>query len=737
MRLWSTRYWQVGWCLGVVFALGTLTGCDNSGNLTEERATVADRSLSAVAQPGNTSQVRPVQRVPRDRFGTVGAFPLTTADMDHFVYPDANAEERQAITEGLTFFTTPHTPQEGAGPAANQVFCLGCHLSSDDVINPGSDRLGTDENGNRIVSVVSHVSRAARTTPTNFDFTSFDPLTGAGRAADNDDAVTNTGRTAAFTIFGDFSPASGLFDGLTQFGGFVQHTRPSLAACVPDPIIPPELDPNLRGGIDPVTGVSALGFRRAVGERAGPPYIGRGLMEAIFDADIIAQDDDNDARAGRSSLDTSAIRFPECRGDCISGRHNENTSNQSFIGGDPLQRLGRFGLRAAGPTILQFVFGGFQGELGFTSVLGLNEINNEANVGRPGCVDTVGEPEFPLSALISCRALLRMTAPPEFGTPLLNILNASDPNATRADAFERSVQRGAQLFGLDLVAFANRMIPGRMPAGGDNRDANAINQTDRLVDCAGCHTPVHRTGESPAEVGARHLSNVWAPIFSDLLLHQGPTINGERIAPAPRLPLVIQRVDSRGRLFNTFDLPRNLSDDSLPNQGLANGTEFRTPPLMGMGRMGPPFFHDARVYLSRRSVNGNTTGSFPAGTVFTNSQVTNAPLVVRTLDDAIRAVIELHDLPPPDDSRTPSLQGAGCPVPPDGSNRVGDVVYFNVNNPFPGDGSDRARATAEICPPYTSPPSQINRSEARLVIRRYRSLSPEDQQSLINFLKQL
>jgi hypothetical protein len=44
---------------------------------------------------------------------------------------------------------------------------------------------------------------------------------------------------------------------------------------------------------------------------------------------------------------------------------------------------------------------------------------------------------------------------------------------------------------------------------------------------------------------------------------------------------------------------------------------------------------------------------------------------------------------------------------------------------------------ADICPPYDSAVSKRNRSEAREVIRRYRALSPRDQQALVDFLKQL
>ena len=131
--------------------------------------------------------------------------------------------------------------------------------------------------------------------------------------------------------------------------------------------------------------------------------------------------------------------------------------------------------------------------------------------------------------------------------------------------------------------------------------------------------------------------------------------------------------------------------------------------------MGPPFLHDARVYLSQLTVD-----TIPAGTVTTNRRVTNAPLVVRTVDDAIRAAIELHDLPAPDDEKTSDVLGAGCPVPPGMSN----VSY----------GSSPQDV---ICPPYDSDTSKTNRSEAKEVIRRYRALSPEDQQALIEFLKEL
>ncbi len=673
--------------------------------------------LSPVAAPTDPTQLRPVERVPRTDFGVVGAFPLSANDLTSLLYPSATGDERQAVIEGLTFFTTSHTAAEGAGPIANQPFCLGCHMNSAEAVR--------ERGRQQLVSTVSQVSRAARATPTNFAFVGFDPTTGGGRPADNLDALDNTGKAAAFTVFSDINPTvfsdlapgSGGIDNLTMFSGnSTQHTRPSLPGCLPDPLPPFSQDTNLSGGVDPITHLSATGFRRAVGERSAPPYIGRGLIEAVPDAQIIANEA-AETTPIQTSLDVSAL-FPECAGgECIAGRHNENTSNAAFTGGDPTLRVGRFGLRAAGPTMLQFVVGGVQGEVGFTSPLNMNEATSLINSTRPGCQNTVPSPQVPTSTPISLRALLRMTAPPEFGPALLNLLNSPNPTAPgHLRRLEDKVLRGAELFGVDLQAFANRLIPGRMPAGGDGLDDHAIRQSDRMVNCAGCHLPVTATGQLPTDIGTDHVNNVWAPLFSDLLLHQGPSIDAERSAPTPRLPFLVWRANAEGFTVPSFDLPRSLADDALPHQnsGRANGREFRTTPLMGIGRIGPPFLHDGRVYLSKLSFL-----STPASTVYSDAEALNAPLVIQSVDDALRAAIELHDLPAPD-NRT-AASGPGCPVPK--SSVLGEVHYT--------DGA------GDICPPYGSATSLNNRSDSRAAIARFRSLSADDQQAIIEFMKQL
>jgi hypothetical protein len=469
---------------------------------------------------------------------------------------------------------------------------------------------------------------------------------------------------------------------------------------VTKPLPPLSADDNLPNG----NSGNPNSFYRSVGQRAGPPYIGRGLMEAVPTADLTANV--GGVQNGQSSLGNFAAALQCSTDGCISGKanmiprnftvHTENTDLQQgtvtgFVGGP-----GRFGLRANGVKILQFIVGGLQGELSFTSLFNGAEIvfptlfpggttqTIEPLACAMGLSETFGQPaavlppppfpppgpvnlntlEVHLSTPFSIRNLLRNTAPPEFGDALLDVLQSSDQGKpTHGNGKAAMVQRGAQLFGIDLVAFANRTVGGAMMAGGDGRDDNAINQTDRKLNCVGCHIPVSKTGQSPADVGAEHLTYVWAPIFSDLLLHHMPVIDGERVTAngLPRNVVAISRLAAnashkvddgaedgdreddpgraKGRVFDTFDLERNLADDTFSNaKASAEGSEFRTPPLMGLGRIGTPFLHDGRVYLSR-----DTVRSTPAGTVTTNRDFTNAPLVIRSLDDALLASIELHD----------------------------------------------------------------------------------------------
>src|SRR5262249_40933139 len=278
--------------------------------------------------------------------------------------------------------------------------------------------------------------------------------------------------------------------------------------------------------------------QRSVGQRAGPPYIGRGLMEAVPTADITANV--GGVQNGQSSLGNFAAALQCPAVGCISGKANmiprnftvrtanadpQNGTVTGFVGGP-----GRLGLRANGVEILQFIVGGLQGELSFTSLLNGAEIvfptlfpgGTTETIERLACAtglsETFGQPasvlppqltppgavnldtlEVHLSTPFSIRNLLRNTAPPEFEDTLLEVLQSRDPGKSlHGNSKAAMVQRGAQLFGIDLVAFANRTVGGAMKAGGDGRDDNAINQTDRKLNCVGCHIPVSKTGQSPA-----------------------------------------------------------------------------------------------------------------------------------------------------------------------------------------------------------------------------------------------
>jgi hypothetical protein len=425
-------------------------------------------------------------------------------------------------------------------------------------------------------------------------------------------------------------------------------------------------------------------------------------MEAVFADDIVALEDPDDAEVHNSALTAPAATNPECPGDCISGRHNENRPPASLVGGDPVVRVARLGLRAQGPTLLQFMIGGSNGELGFTSPFAPNDPFDPQNVNRGVACDAAPDPELTEEDILNLRSMIRMVSLPELDQCLLGTsANCDTPGGvTRA-----SIENGARLFGVDLDAFRSRMIAGMAPVG----DANGINQADRQLNCVGCHIPVVPTGESPAEVGARHLSHKWVPLFSDLLIHDMGEVTPERRAPELRERFPRQG----GTLAGTLDISRNLADDALPGQGVATGREWRTPPLMGLGLIGPPFMHDGRVFLSTESAN-------PASTVFTSASGTNQPLVVNSLDAAIQAAIELHDLPPPDDVVIPA--GGGCPNPP--GNRLGAIVYSPP---------DLVVGTSDICPPLSS----ADRSEARNVMQRWRGLTDAEQQDVINFLKAL
>ena len=198
---------------------------------------------------------------------------------------------------------------------------------------------------------------------------------------------------------------------------------PSGPGCIPKPLAPLSFDKDLPNG----NSGNPYDFYRAVGERAGPPYIGRGLMEAVPTNDILyfaanaedfgatAPSSDPERANGKPSSAASLLGCPST--GCISGKANmiprtfaKNTSGAN-IGTDTgaVGGVGHFGLKANGVEILQFTIGGLQGELSFTSLFNPREINFPTLF--PGGTMTAPEPRM------FGRGLAAPESPPSRSTP--------------------------------------------------------------------------------------------------------------------------------------------------------------------------------------------------------------------------------------------------------------------------------------------------------------------------------
>lgn len=238
--------------------------------------------------------------------------------------------------------------------------------------------------------------------------------------------------------------------------------------------------------------------------RIGPPVFGRGLLEAIPEATIVALADENDAD-----------------GDGISGKVNRV---KDPISGNTV--LGRFGLKANNPSLLVQNAGAYVEDMGITNAVFQND-PAKGQVQDDGRADD-----------------------PELG------FNHSTGTA--------DVARSQEI--LDNVTFYTATLG--VPARRDVDNAT-VQQGQRLFASAGCdscHTPTLQTGPSDTDV----LANQTIHPYSDMLLHDmGDSIGGVGLA------------------------------DGRPDF-LADGNEWRTPPLWGIGLTGAVnghtfFLHDGRA----------------------------------------------------------------------------------------------------------------------------------------------
>lgn len=186
-----------------------------------------------------------------------------------------------------------------------------------------------------------------------------------------------------------------------------------------------------------------------ISPRVAPPMIGMGLLEAIPLADLQALADPQDEND-----------------DGISGRLNQvwDLETQQTV-------PGRFGWKAAEPSVHQQSMGAFAGDMGLTSSLKpATDCSPEQNCDR---FPNGGQPEVSDKIANFVTFYAKSLAVP-----------------ARRDMDDASVKKGARLF----------------------------NETG----CAGCHTPRHTTGADPDRPDLSE-QTIWP--YTDMLLHDmGPAL---------------------------------------------------------------------------------------------------------------------------------------------------------------------------------------------------------------------
>lgn len=328
------------------------------------------------------------------------------------------------------FVAAPSPVNGGLGPAFNNVSCESCHPADGRGRPPGA--------GEASESMFLRISLPGRDSQTGGPVAV--PLFGTQLL---DKAIAEHVPLARFTV--TYSEEPGTFPD----GESYSLRRPAYRILEPYTDLPP--------------GVLSS-------PRVAPPVFGRGLLEAIDESTIISNADENDAD-----------------GDGISGKPN-------YVWDALAQRrvLGRFGLKANNPTLLQQTAGAYNGDIDITTPY----FPKESVASFPGYETGEDEPELGWATLEDVT----------FNTQTLGVparRNASDPN----------VRRGEALF----------------------EDHG----------CSSCHVPTMRTG-TLKNVPAVSSQTIHA--YTDLLLH---------------------------------DMGDPLADGRPDFE--ADGNEWRTPPLWGLG----------------------------------------------------------------------------------------------------------------------------------------------------------
>ncbi|MCK0154732.1 c-type cytochrome [Alcanivorax sp. S6407] len=395
---------------------------------------------------------------------SAGEGTVTKTDQNAFSLPLANLSptRRLNFSVGNSFFRNPWViapastdARDGLGPLFNTNACQNCHIKDGRGHPP-------DPEAKQAVSMLVRLSVPAG---------EGDDLTRSGLVAEpnyggqfQDAAIPGIAPEGRVRV--EYAPLVMTF----ADGHEVELRKPRLAFS------------NLAyGDMHPATLFSA---------RIAPPVIGLGFLEAISDADLLANEDPEDAD-----------------GDGISGRANRVWDRASGT-----LKVGRFGWKAGQPSLRQQNAEAFANDMGLTSHL----------VPTDSCAPSQK----------ACLAL------PNGGTP-----EVSDEI-------------------LDNVTFYTRNLA--VPARRNVDDPQVLEGKGLFhqANCQGCHVPSFTT---PADAPEPELANQTIRPYTDLLLH---------------------------------DVGPGLADGRP--EFLANGQEWRTPPLWGIGLTEAvnghtQFLHDGRA----------------------------------------------------------------------------------------------------------------------------------------------
>ena len=422
--------------------------------------------LSACEEAPRFTQAEPGEAL------SAGAATVHKRDHNAFSLPSANLSplRRLDFSVGNSFFRNPWviapsttTARDGLGPLFNTNACQNCHIKDGRGHPPGPDAISA---ASMLVRLSIPATAANRADPATREILErlgvlaeptygrqLQDMANPGVAPEAKVRVEYRSRPVAFTD-----------------GTLVELRQPQL-----------KISQLGYGPLHPQTLVSA---------RVAPPMIGLGLLEAIAEADILANADPDDAN-----------------GDGISGRPNAvwDAARGKTV-------LGRFGWKAGQPSLNQQNAHAFAGDMGLTTDLLTQDPCTAAQADCRSAVNG-GEPEVSASILASVLFYSRT-----LGVPA-----------------RRQVEAPQVLAGKGLFHQAG---------------------------CPACHTPRFTTASEAAEP---ELAGQLIRPYSDLLLH---------------------------------DLGDGLADQRPEFQ--ADGQEWRTPPLWGIGLSETvnghtQFLHDGRA----------------------------------------------------------------------------------------------------------------------------------------------